>query len=56
MLLVHARVCCNLECNEVFDARLHRACPRCSFSLTMPLSTWLNRKPVERVQGHCRVP
>ena len=54
--LTYARICADLRCTLIFDSRVQRTCPQCGFSLTVPVSKWLNREPVERVQGHCRVP
>jgi rRNA maturation endonuclease Nob1 len=45
MKLTWAALCA--DCQEVFDARQHRACPVCGFHVWASLSRWLNRTPKE---------
>jgi hypothetical protein len=49
--LLHARLCIDLACSTVFDGRQHRACPVCAFSLSAPLSKFINR-PAQKEATH----
>lgn len=39
-----AKLCVELDCNTVFDARMYRHCPTCASVESYPLETWLNRE------------
>ena len=38
-----AKLCVELDCNTVFDARMYRHCPTCASVESYPLESWLNR-------------
>ena len=48
-----AKLCMELDCNTIFDARMYRHCPTCSSVESYPLEAWLNR---ERSRRAARVP
>lgn len=39
-----AKLCVELDCNTVFDARMYRHCPTCASVEAYPLEAWLNRQ------------
>ncbi len=39
-----AKLCVELDCNTVFDARMYRHCPTCASVESYPLEAWLNRE------------
>ena len=39
-----AKLCMELDCNTVFDARMYRHCPTCASVEAYPLEAWLNRE------------
>ena len=41
--IIYARLCGDVDCASVYDARLSRICPRCGFALGLPISKYLNR-------------
>lgn len=50
-----AKLCMELDCNTVFDARMYRQCPTCASVESYPLEAWLNRVRSRRpVRAACR--
>ena len=39
-----AKLCMELDCNTIFDARMYRHCPTCASVESYPLEAWLNRE------------
>jgi hypothetical protein len=39
-----AKLCMELDCNTIFDARMYRHCPTCGSVESYPLEAWLNRE------------
>jgi hypothetical protein len=44
MDLRSAKLCIELDCNTIFDARMYQHCPTCGSVESYPLETWLNRE------------
>ena len=43
-----AKLCMELDCNIIFDARMYRQCPTCGGVESYPLEAWLNHERSRR--------